>query len=85
VRAGKVTDLLRYSSRIRARITVPGNPMHNLPVRILRRKVERRASAILIKQPFLAAAALLCVASSPAPAAVDDNTASLIICARASQ
>jgi hypothetical protein len=44
--------------------------MHNLPIRSLRRKVERRASAGLVTRPFLAAAALLCVASNPSPAAV---------------
>jgi len=44
--------------------------MHNLPIHILRRKVEHRAIAVRVARPFLAAAVLLCVASSPAPAAV---------------
>lgn len=43
--------------------------MHNLPIRILSRKIEHRASAVLAR-PSLAAAALLCAASAPAPAAV---------------
>jgi len=44
--------------------------MKNLTIRIPARKVEHRAGAVLVRRPFLTAAALLCVVSFPATAAV---------------